>query len=130
MMDPLDYLDTTRYNGGWIKHVTGLDKTKRNGYSILGQFMRHGKDLYIVGGLYLDCGIGGSRRRHRKHYTLFRVVAADKIEILATVGDAPDWAINLWPAIEEALASEPADNPLAVFTTEELMAELKRRGAL
>ena len=29
----------TRYNGGWAKTVTGLDKSRTNGYSILGDFL-------------------------------------------------------------------------------------------
>ena len=27
----------TRYNGGWAKSVTGVDRTKTNGYSIVGE---------------------------------------------------------------------------------------------
>lgn len=29
-----------RYNGGWTKTVTDLDKSKDNGYSIVGEFVR------------------------------------------------------------------------------------------
>ena len=60
LFDPSDYFE--RYNGGWTKTVTGLDKQITNGYSILGEFKPQKKDWYCEGGLYLDKGIGGSRK--------------------------------------------------------------------
>lgn len=136
-INPQPILDTTRYNGGWIKSVTGLDKSKVNGYSILGEFMRKDAvDNYVVGGLYLDCGIGGSRKNQNKEYTLFTVLADGSCEIVAEAGDSRDWAVELWPAIEAFHAAQAAgeedeaDNPLAAFDTDVLIAELRRRGAL
>ena len=127
-IDPQKILGTTRYNGGWIKSVTGLDETKNNGYSILGTFMRaSGMDNYTIGAIYLDCGIGGSRKNQSKTYTLFRV-SADGCERIAKISDSADWAMRLWPAIREVLAIKPeAVNPLAQYSTDDLLAEIARR---
>lgn len=92
-----------RYNGGWTKEVTGLDKTKTNGYSILGEFTETKKrDWYHTEKLYLDCGIGGSRRNPIKDYTLFRVVDEDNIDIIFET-ESRDWATLMWKQIEENL---------------------------
>lgn len=110
----------TRYNGGWVKRVDGLDKTVATGYSILGPFMRDGADVYVEGGLYLDCSIGGSRRNQEKTYHLFRVVAGPDVELLSTVRGR-DWAVALWPHIDAALAA-PEPKPLAQRILDEIAA--------
>lgn len=92
-----------RYNGGWVKKVTGLDKKRTNGYSILGDFIKDDKIQWMAPGLYLDCGIGGSRKHQEKYYTLFRLTPDGTVEKLAEAGDGKNWAVKLWPAIEEGL---------------------------
>ena len=94
----------TRYNGGWSKTVKGLDKSKTNGYSILGDFVdidfpQYWKDGTII----LDCDINGSRKHPEKTYRLFRYQDG-KLHLLTYEGDTKDWAVRLWPTIEEALA--------------------------
>jgi hypothetical protein len=106
-LNAADY-DTTRYNGGWTKSVTGLDKSKSNGYSIKGTFMRRGSDIYVVGGLYLDCDIQGSRKNQEKRYRLFRV-QTQGIDVLESA-EGRSWATDLWPAIEDALGTAPEAN--------------------
>jgi hypothetical protein len=128
--NPVKTLELGRYNGGWTKSVTGLDKSRANGYSIRGDFMRpNASDIYAIGGLYLDCNISGSRKNYHKTYRLFRVTGPDSAEVLVRDdSNSPDWAVNLWAAIEAALApTEATPNPLAQYRTEELIAELKRR---
>ena len=93
----------TRYNGGWAKTVKGLDKSKTNGYSILGDI----EDIdfpqcWKEGTIILDCDIHGSRKHPEKTYRLFRYENG-KLSLLAQEGDTKDWAVRLWPAIEEAL---------------------------
>jgi hypothetical protein len=128
----------SRYNGGWIKHVIGLDKTKTNGFSLLGRFLNAGLQ-WLDPGLYLDCSVAGSRNRPEKRYTLFRLLETGDIEVLNRQGDFKDWAVRLWPAIEEALKkiyTSPSDswckeelNPwLAEVSDDELIRELYRRG--
>jgi hypothetical protein len=96
----------TRYNGGWTKRVTGIDKTKTNGYSILGDFTKTGPQYYDVNELYLDCGVGGSRKNQKNEYTLFTLSEKGDINIIAEI-DRPlwnsvnnDWAIQMWEHIE------------------------------
>jgi hypothetical protein len=93
----------TRYNGGWAKTVRGLDKSKTNGYSILGDFVDIDAPQYWKNGtIILDCDINGSRKHPEKTYRLFRYENG-KLSLLAKEGDTKDWAVRLWPAIEEAL---------------------------
>ena len=94
--------DISRYNGGWAKTVKGLDKSRTNGYSILGDFVDIDAPQYWKDGLILDCDIHGSRKHPEKTYRLFRYENG-KLSLLSQVGDAKDWAVRLWPAIEEAL---------------------------
>lgn len=98
----------TRYNGGWIKRVEGIDKAKTNGYSLIGPFCERGLD-WNSPGLYIDCSIGGSRRNHEKNYSLFALKEDGTAQLLETVGDTRDWAVRLWPAIEQALQARETD---------------------
>lgn len=99
-----------RYNGGWIKTVMALDKSKDNGYSIVGDFVRkETAEAYQRIGLYLDCDIGGSRKHPVKHYTLFSIDQEGKATIHHTLkGTTSDWAIRLWPHIEKYFAAQEA----------------------
>lgn len=98
LFDPAEWFE--RYNGGWTKIVTGLDKSVTNGYSILGDFTTSGKkDWYSTNALYLDCGIGGSRKNQERNYTLFRVNEKGEPIIIAK-SDGKNWATELWEAIE------------------------------
>lgn len=95
----------TRYNGGWVKTVTGMDKTKTNGYSIEGSFV-NGPHWVMPGSIFIDCSIGGSRKNQSHHYHLFRVNDDGTATILA-YAKSKTWAIEFWPAIGEALATVP-----------------------
>jgi len=122
-----DIVMASRYNGGWIKSVTGIDRSKNNGYSLTGDFTGKSGDTYKVGELYLDCDIGGSRKRQVKTYTLFTVLKSGTVKVIAQVGDTRGWAIELWKPIEKFLGKPKETNPLAQYSVEELEAELKRR---
>jgi len=91
----------TRYNGGWVKAVLGIDKAQTNGYSLVGDFVQG--TTWLNPGLYLDCSIAGSRKHPEKYYTLFRLTQTGDVESLATAYDTRDWAVRLWSAIETAL---------------------------
>ena len=93
----------SRYNGGWAKLVKGLDKSRTNGYSILGDFVDIDAPQYWKDGtIILDCDIHGSRKHPEKTYRLFQYQDG-KLHLLTYVGDTKDWAVKLWPVIEEAL---------------------------
>jgi hypothetical protein len=98
--DPME-----RYNGGWTKTVVKLDKSRDNGYSLVGDFVkRETTNAYQRIGLYLDCDIGGSRKNQRKYYTLFSIDAEGEATIHAAIEHSADWAIKLWPEIEKYFA--------------------------
>lgn len=100
-----------RYNGGWIKTITGLDKDYTNGYSLNGEFVG-GSNVKNVdlqeNVLYLDCSISGSRKNQVKNYHLFKMVDGE-IDIIQTIEDGQnDWAVQLWDKIEEELNIIPS----------------------
>lgn len=93
-----------RYNGGWLKRVTGLDKSVNNGFSIIGEFVKAGdyKNNYEEG-LYLDCSKEGSRKNQVWNYHLFRFTE-NGVELLQTLEDAGrTWAVEFWETIEKEL---------------------------
>lgn len=112
----------SRYNGGWIKTVTGLDKAKTNGYSITGEFIRGGGPAWLDPGLYLDCSIDGSRHYPDRRYTLFALRPDGTVEALATAQDHRGWAVDLWPAITDALAAMDTPEEQAAAKVAELVA--------
>lgn len=94
----------SRYNGGWLKRVKGLDKSKTNGFSILGDFVDAGNyDNNYEEGIYLDCSKDGSRKNQVWTYHLFRF-SETGIELLKTVKNhSRAWAVSFWETIEEEL---------------------------
>lgn len=129
MINILEEISVSRYNGGWTKTVTGLDKTKNNGYSILGEFTTIHKGMnQLQDGLYLDNNKDGSRKNQTSNYTLFSV-KGDSLAIVKKVEDGGrDWALHLWEEIEKYFGE--AESPLAKYTDEEILAEAKRRGLM
>ena len=130
-LNPCTELKNERYNGGWTKSVTGLDETKKNGYSILGDFQNNNaNDIYNIGGLYLDCDIHGSKKSPKKYYVLFTVLSDGTIVTIDTAADGVDWALNLRPAIKKFLNGTKTINPFDGFSDEEILAEAKKRGLI
>lgn len=80
----------------WIKKVTGLDKTKTNGYSVLGDFVQSGRQFYRDGQLYLICD------GHRSKGVMLFTISLGEIKILADA-KGQNWATDLWGAIENNL---------------------------
>lgn len=111
-----------RYNGGWVKTITGLDKDYNNGYSLNGEFVanKRVKNVNLEKNiLYLDCSIGGSRKHPEKDYHLFKLVDGE-IEIIQTIEDGQaDWAVQLWENIEQELG-------LQKTKSQEIMDDVKK----
>jgi len=104
----------TRYNGGWIKRVTGVDETKTDGYSLIGDFTKTGLTWHQPG-VYLDCSIGGSRKNQAYRYSLF-ILQPDGVGkylgITETrLGRGGDWAPHFWDAVAAALQKIGAGTP-------------------
>lgn len=102
-----DIETVSRYNGGWLKTVTGLDKTKTNGYSILGEFTKAGNYKHdYKNGLYLDCSKDGSRKNQEWNYHLFRV-DQDGFHLIQTLENGGrSWACEFWENIEAELKKD------------------------
>lgn len=91
-----------RYNGGWAKLVRGIDRSKVNGFSILGDFIKIDEPHFWKNGqIVLDCDIKGSRKHPVKHYTLMQYFDGE-LHVIARAEDTKSWAVLLWDAIEAA----------------------------
>ncbi len=104
----------SRYNGGWLKTVNGLDKSFTNGFSIEGQFVKAGNyKMDYSHGLYLDCSKDGSRKNQVWNYHLFRV-DDDGFHLLHTVENGGrNWACEFWEIIDDE-KSETVQSPRRV----------------
>lgn len=90
-----------RSNKGWMKTIVSLDKTKKNGYSLIGEFVNAGvrKNDYNAG-LYLNCNKG----EDGIVYQLIKVTDDEDIELLQTLENpGRGWAVELWEKIDEHL---------------------------
>lgn len=103
LINPNNY-QGTRYNGGWMKTITKINKEKTDGYSLIGEFI-NGPIWIKPHSLLLDCGIGGSRKNQEKFYKLFTVDENGNEIKIADIDEGRDWAIKCWSFIEEYLAS-------------------------
>ena len=101
------------YNGGWAKSITGIDKTKNNGYSLIGEFCPKNLAGHTPG-LYLVCDKSGSRKNVVDKYTLLSISPEGTVQILQTVTGksgytrgqtGSDWAVQLWEVIEVVLVA-------------------------
>ena len=125
----------TRYNGGWLKTITAIDKRKTNGYSLVGEFLDGRTSMYLRPGVYLDCSVGGSRKHHYAVYTVFRLSPTGEVEKLGDENsDHRDWAVRLWPVLEAAGVPEyhpaPKEVAKAHLEGEELEALARKLVAL
>ena len=93
-----------RAQGGWLKTVEQLDKSVKNGYSLVGDFVKAGdfEEVYSKG-IYLDCNKEGTKRKTHQDYRLFRFKDG-KVRLLDMVIDGgQSWAVELWDAVEDEL---------------------------
>ena len=93
-----------RAQGGWLKTVEKLDKSVKNGFSLVGEFVQAGdfEENYDEG-LYLDCNKEGSAKKPQQDYRLFRF-RDGKVRLLDMVIDGSQgWAVDLWEAVEDEL---------------------------
>jgi len=114
-----------RYNGGWIKTITRLDKDYKNGYSLVGEFLpvSSGNIDLEEDVLYLDCSIGGSRKNQEKDYHLFKLIDGEIFTIQTVEDGGPDWAMTLWESVEKELGTTEDKVQKAVKTFKNLSDE-------
>lgn len=125
-----------QYGGGsykfkkWAKTVTAVDTNKSNGYAFQGEFLDLDRKHELEVGTYiLQYGEFGDYRRPQINVRLLKV-SADGLELVKeweNVGRS--WALECRDEIAQLINSGTTDdNPLAEYSTEELIAELRRRG--
>ena len=93
-----------RATGGWLKTVTGLDKSVLNGYSLVGEFVKSGdyKSEYSDG-LYLDCNKEGKKSNPKQDFRLLRLKNG-KLTLIDQVYDAKkNWAVEFWDSVAEEI---------------------------
>ncbi|MDR2830797.1 MAG: hypothetical protein LBB45_07170 [Methanobrevibacter sp.] len=97
-----------RMNGGWLKIVEKLDKSVKNGYSLVGDFVKSGDfDVEYSDGLYLDCN--KEKKKSQKDFRLFRLKNG-KLRLLDMIIDGDTtWAVEFWDTIEEELENFRGD---------------------
>lgn len=91
--------------GGWFKSIVGLNKGKKNGYSLLGEFITSGMNNNDYdGGLYLNCN------KFDGHivYQLVKLHDDGALELLQELVDPRrGWAVDLWESIDDNLEENP-----------------------
>ncbi|ADI74099.1 hypothetical protein Metev_1227 [Methanohalobium evestigatum Z-7303] len=93
----------TRYNGGWLRKIDGLNKEHANGYSLIGEFYGGWKIQWLPPGLYVDCSKGGSRKNQKFYYSLIKLNPDGTAEVLKQIYNDPSWAVEFWDEIEKHL---------------------------
>lgn len=95
-----------RSTGGWLKTVTGLDKSVLNGFSLIGEFVKSGDyKSEFADGLYLDCNKEGKKSNPKQDFRLLRLKNG-KLTLIDQVYDAKkNWAVELWDSISEEIDS-------------------------
>ena len=132
----------TRGKRQWHKHVTAVDKSKDNGYAFEGEFLNDGEHDLPVGAIVISKDPNPSRRD--PYGAIARCMRVEPDGTLTTTNrqeskswlDGQDWNeefLSFRDHVAEQLAvsqGQPAPNPLAGFTDEEIVAEAKRRGLM
>jgi hypothetical protein len=115
----------------WIKHVTACDKTKTNGYAFDGKFLPAGVEVDLpVGAVLVRVDPEGSVKNSYQSGHVLQLRPDGELELLAS-GNWRDDFLTLRDAVCYAInAAEDVGpvNALEGYSTEELLAELKRRG--
>lgn len=114
----------------WAKHVTSVDTSQRGGYAFIGDFLDVGENSLPAGAVVLEVIPTGSAKNGGK---TAHVQTVD-IDGSLTVVDEYDYdhhQISLRDCINGLLPDDPdgeTANPLASVSTDDLRAELARRG--
>lgn len=126
VINPFEYFG----EDGWVKEVTGLNRTVTNGYSIIGNFHpKNKKDWYDTEKLYLIFSSEGKGKRKIEKHSLFQIGDEGEIKVLHEVVDTRDWAVELWPTIESFLITigPIEENLLEGISNADLLNEARRR---
>lgn len=82
------------YNGGWVKKIDAVDRSKSNGYCFIGDFIPKDRLVEIEPGIYIICTVQGSRKHHRNEYYFVRVTKNGDFEKILGKIEGKDWALQ------------------------------------
>jgi len=111
----------------WAKVVEHVDTSKTNGFAFEGDFVKLNQLIEIeVPCWLLKFSDEGSVKYHEPVVALYRVNENGKLEEKLRA-EGRDWALQLRDRVAELINKEEKVNPLANYSDEELLAEIKRR---
>ena len=107
-----------RATGGWVKTVTGLDKSVLNGFSLVGEFVKAGDyKSEFSDGLYLDCNKEGKKSNPKQDFRLFRLKNG-KLTLIDEVYDGKkNWAVEFWDSVSEEMNPDYQDDEVDKIMT-------------
>ena len=118
----------------WAKFVDQVDQSKADGYAFVGDFIPGGTVEYDPRErLILVASTSGSMKYNYCYYRLVRMHADGSLEPtdIRTDGKASGWTLRIRDQVAALLSeidqTEP-ESPLASIPTDDLVAELARRG--
>lgn len=115
----------------WAKIVTGVDKTKTNGYAFAGNFCREGRDVEVEPGtIFLTFGETGSAKYHAPEVFVSRVTTEGKLEEILEA-DGRNWALDIRDDLADIMAqaaAPSAEEKAELHPVERVVALLKAHG--
>jgi len=116
----------------WTKTLTHVDVSKSNGYAFEGEFARRDYLVEVpTGTTYLCYGERGSTKHNYPVVMLKRVSSDGTLEIIYGKDNLnPAWALQVRDEIAALVNDQPAVNPLADFTDEQIVDEARRRNLI
>ena len=89
----------------WVKHITGIDTSKSNGYMYEGEFVETGTvETADKNGVYLVMTRSGSRKYQTSYYRVVRLIDGKLYRTdIATTDEKKGWALRLRESIRELL---------------------------
>ncbi|URJ36632.1 hypothetical protein MF625_001051 [Paenibacillus polymyxa] len=121
-------IETSKRWKSWAKKMDKVDTSKTNGYAFIGEFVQvnqlievHEGDYFLV---YEECG---SAKNKQPYARLCHIQDGEQVTVVEEVS-GQDWALKIRDEVAELVNAKEEISPLAGISTEELIAELKRRG--
>jgi hypothetical protein len=135
LLDLMEERECYFSNGGWVKKLTKIDETKKQGYKYVGEFLPSAcmKGLFEFDpGYYIVCSIEGSRS-HKVKYVWLIYINDEKVHFLHEKPfKGNDWALQMLPLAKKVLGNNELvdSNPLSKYSDEDLIREIKRRNLI
>lgn len=120
----------SRTRGGWMKMVEGIDKTKKGGYSFIGDnFYKVGNfETNIPNGLYLDQSTAVTNDEKNLTMNLFKINDGT-VTLIKSIPKTSGWATKLWDDVDKyfhettPVTAQDIINTIKEMTTDENIIE-------